>query len=752
MAGETVTPRPTPPVRELLRTAGGRWAVGLPFAVAVAAAFAPLADHLGFEFALALTIASALAAPAGGAAWARITPLSELSWRVGAGGAVLGLAALVAPVAVIAANALRRPPCEPVNGLVWLLLLPVPTALVSGALGAWARFRTGRTRDAALLVGSIELASLGVNLWSLYSGPGFFVFDHFFGYFPGPLYDESVLLTPAVLLFRGLTLCWALVVVAACGAARERSMQRRLAVFAGLTLLALSLAFGDRLGFRTSDAHVARTLGGLREEGPLEIHHPIEWTARQVDQFAAEAAFRRSQVVQALQLTESAQVRIWVYRSADEKRLLTGAGATSFAKPWRHEIHIQADAHPHPVLRHELVHALAADLAEGPFRTPGGLLPNSPLIEGLAVAYDAEPDGMTLMQWARCLRDLKLAPDIGALFSSSAFLTSAPSRAYTHAGAFIRYLAKSRGDAAVATLYRTGNLAALGDPASLVKEFEAALDDVAVGPAERALAERRFSRPSVFHRHCGREVSTLTDRARELLLRNDVPAATRLYEEACAMEPDDPQLLRALLKSALKARDESRWREVAGRLLAHPKIDASLRAGTLMDLGDEEWRLGRVEQARERFAQAAKLSTDPATHRSAVIRERAVLDGELGSIVRPLLADGDTSLGVLLNLSDRVRARPDDAVAAYLLGRQLAQRDLPERALGLLTSATADGLSDDELRRETLRLRVRALADSGRCDEAERESATASALSDLLGGRDWAARCRFAKDRAVRGR
>lgn len=739
-------------IRALLWTRGGLWAAVTPLLAGVACAFLPLADHLGFEFALVLAIASSLSAPALGVAAIRLEVEKPEPDRrpvraalVACGVAVL---ALLGPAALILLNALRRPACEPGSGALWLLVLPMPSALLAAAVGALARVRGGSAKGAAWRVAVVELVSLGLGLWSIYAGPAFFLFDHFFGYFPGPLYDETVLLGPTVLAFRAFTLAWAAAAVLGCGLldadpARARQYGTAAILLALVTALG-SLRFGERIGFRTSDGSLAQALGGVRETKQLTIRYPREWNEETVDQLVRDASFQAERVTEVLGIKDAARVQVWMYRSADEKRQLVGAAATSFAKPWRREVHVHAMAFPHPVLRHELVHAFAADFARGPFHVPGGLFPNSPLIEGFAVAHEAEPEGMTLMQWARAMRAMGLAPDVTALFSTQGFMSAAPARAYTYAGAFIRHLRETRGQAAVTELYRSGDLSRLGDPAALLHEFEAALDRERIGPEEKAAAQRRYARPSVFRRRCAREVSAIIEAAARALQANDPAAATGLYEQACAMEPDDPALLRNQLTAAIRARDDARRDEVTRRLLSHEKLDPSLRAAVLTELGDQAWRTGAAGVARDRYAEAAKLDADPATHRGAVARLLAVATPERAGVIAPLLLDGQTEAGVLFALNDHLVRAPEDRLVAYLLGRQLVQKGAFERGARLLQTC-AGLLGDRELDREARRLVIRAWAEARRCDSvtvAARDVPAEDAV-DRAWAEDWAARCRF---------
>src|SRR5262249_20182540 len=139
-------------------------------------------------------------------------------------------------------------------------------------------------------------------------------------------------------------------------------------------------------------------------------------------------------------------VAIFFYRNADEKGRLTGAADTRYCKPWLGQIHLTAgdDA----VLRHELVHAMAAPLRRWPFRVParvGGFAVQMGTVEGLAEAIDRPVDQFTLHEWAQALRRNQLAPGLRSLLGQVGFWASPPARAYTVAGSFLRYLLDERG-------------------------------------------------------------------------------------------------------------------------------------------------------------------------------------------------------------------------------------------------------------------------------------------------------------------
>lgn len=730
-----------PLIGQIFRSPGGKTTlIGLTLA-GVASAFAPLADHLGFEFALILTLVAAFVAPAAGMAGVHLSRRHPL--RGALAGIAVSLSALLVPVLIILANGLRRPSCDPWTGSGWLFALPVPAVLLTTSLGALARSWSSSTSGAVLKLAGLYIVSLAPGLWLLWAGPGFFLFEHVFGYFPGPLYDEVVVLSATVWSWRALTLAWTIAALVGC--VREPRWMLAAGTIAFLTF-GIEIGFGTQIGLRSTDQSVSETLGAVHRIDDLEIHHPREWKDEKVQQFALDAAFRASQVRDALGVSQGDPVRIWVYRNTEEKRRLAGAARTSFAKPWRREIHIHDMGYPHPVIRHELVHAYAGQLGPAPFGVPGGVFPNSPLIEGLAVAFDTDSDGLTLPQWAKAMRQLGLAPDVAALLSTTGFFAASPSRAYTYAGAFIRYLEQSRGRDAVLALYREGNLAAIGDPPELIASFEAWLDEVVVNEDEEATSLRRYKRPSVFRRQCAREVSAMTDLAADFDRQGLPKDALATWQKACAMEPDDPGLLRGQLRSAIALNDSTLAESVTQSIFTHPKTDDSLRASVLLELGDVAWKAGRLAQAQKSFSEAAALVVDPATHRAAVAKAGAVADPRRSALLEPLLARGDAGVETLWAMGEYLREKPDDALVAYLLGRQFIQRQAGARGTALLRT-TIGRLDDRELERENRRLIVTTAAQAQDCEAAVQASATIENEADRAQANDWIDRCRFARSR-----
>src|SRR4051812_20427878 len=136
-------------------------------AVSLCAAFLPLADHLGYEFAELIALFAGLFGAAPGIAAARsevIRPAPD-ALRAVLRGLSHAAGLLLVPVVLILLNGLRRPACEPLAGLVLYALIALPSGVLAGVLGTASAFAW--PRRAGLAVFAVFLVTLAVALWPL---------------------------------------------------------------------------------------------------------------------------------------------------------------------------------------------------------------------------------------------------------------------------------------------------------------------------------------------------------------------------------------------------------------------------------------------------------------------------------------------------------------------------------------------------------------------------------------------------------
>ena len=677
---------------------GPRLYLALLAVLSVVACFLPLADHLGYELSELVALAAGLFGAAPGVAAARME--TDSSTRALSRALWFGLWALAIPLGVILLNGLRRPSCDPAAGFVLFLAIAVPSALLAASLGVACGFLA--PRRAGLLYALVFAASLAVALWPVVRGPQVFAFHHLGGMYPGPIYDEAIRASRALWLFRGATLLYA----AACaglallaGPPRPRRRGALLLLACGGAAVFLSLQ-AEKLHWKASPSQLDAELGGRLETAHLVLHFPREKTEGERSLLAHDAETDVRAVLQFLGVAPpAARIDVWLYRSAAEKQRLIGAAETSFTKPWLRQIHTNDAPAPHPILRHELVHALGRELAGGPWGVPGGLFPQMALTEGIAVAGDWPAGEFTIHEETGALHELKRMPDVQRLFRPGLFYAESGARAYTTAGSFVRWLWETRGKAFVRDLY-AGRIRL--DLAPLAAEHLKFLEGLREPQRAVDLAAQRFSAPAIVRKRCAHEVAELQ---RQASAERDPATAAALWSRCTALEPDDPALLLALRRTQVAAGDFAAARETEAKALAHPKLSRPLRAQLLTESGDDAWKQGEAGAAAARYEEAAQLPQTEPAERALQIRIRALRDPQSWPALRPLLADGNTAPEVLLELRDLDLARPRDGLAAYLIAKQLQNRGAWSECLKYAASALSRDLPGPLFLQEALRMR-----------------------------------------------
>ena len=689
----------------------------------------PLLGQPGYEFSVTLAALHGLfGGVLGAAAVARAQPTRAPVGPYVTAALLLSLSALVPPLLVATLSAFWGTACDPFAQIAFVPVVAVPSSVLAVATGALCRTFFRSSLGAALAYAALVFLSLGVTVFPILTGPQVFAYNHFLGFLPGPLYDEALQVSGALLWFRLATLSWALGYL---GLATRRSK----AALAGFAMaFGLELASGP-LGFRSSDARVEEALGATRQTEHFRLVYPREKNAADVERWVRDLEFRHQQLTDFLGGDIPGTTTVWLYRSAEEKQRLTGAARTQFAKPWRREVHVNDSKVPHDIIKHELVHALAAPLGRPPFGVTAqgfGLVPLAGLIEGFAVAGDNPVDELTLHQWASGMKKSGLLPELSGLFSKTGFFAAAPSRAYTAAGSFIRHLGDTRGQTTLRDLYRDGDFVRVYgvDVGTLSKEWLAFLDAQTLGEDEEALAFARFRKGSLFQRACAREVASLSQAAANVHW-SDPAEAARLYGRCAALQPNEPQHVLAQSSALERAGDVdsalsllSTWSAAAGAM------SPTVRADFLLAQADLEASRDRWAEAEAHLQQVVDLKVSSAVDRTARIKLEALRNEAVRAALLAYFKKGsdDVKLYVLREALERA---PHVGAVRYLLGRRLVQAGQPALGLAQLLEARRLGLPRS-IDREAQRLESEARYAMGDCD------GLATMKAD-----EWHARCTF---------
>jgi hypothetical protein len=721
------TSSPVPFWRSLPRPQ--RVAVVVVFVALGAIGFLPLFGGPGYE----QSLASGLVVPSA-AAIATALELSASDFDPFAGvrcGLASGGRLAVVAFATALLHGLRAGMCDLAGG-AWLFLFTAGVgSLMGGAWGAAVaeacRRRKARRLACVLLAVAGPLAGIAVSVARFYSSPMIFAYDPFFGFFSGALYDTIVDIRAQLWTYRAgsLATLTGVVLVALvlrrtdAGALALRPLRPDRLLFRlvpGLAAFGASLllaANGPALGHWQTARSIAQALIGRAAGEHCDVVYSESLRAEQVALLVRDCEQQLAADQGRLGTHLEGRLTEYVFRDANEKRLLMGAAQTSIAKPWRREVYVQMSSYPHPILGHEIAHVVAGSFGRGPFRVAGGvggLWPNPGLIEGVAVATSPDDDELTDAQWARAMLELGILPPVRQLFSLS-FLGENSAKSYTIAGAFVAWVQGRWGASAVRAWYGGASIeemTGLGWDA-LDEQFRQSLQALTMPPEASAYARAKFDRPSVWARKCPHVVDVLDrdgDRCRD---EHRFDHATVYYNRALERDLHDWHARFERARIDLWNGREAQGRDELETIVEDDRAPRTWRDRAREALADDDLSRGRNERAKAIYRELATHSLDEDAVRTLEVKalsvddppaRRAILDLLIGDPGR----SADSWLGAL-SLGTWAEAT-HDALAAYLVGKNLAVRDEHRRATTWLDGALAVGVPTESVARELLRQRA----------------------------------------------
>ena len=467
-------------------------------------------------------------------------------------------AALVVPWLLLTLTLFWVPNCGYRQGLLFFLLfVPASVALAVALAYALSGIRWQFKKTLFIVIGLAVV--LLTPLYDLGFHPQFYVYNHVFGGVLGPIYDEELVIRPGLVVFRGLTLLWALLAYQVgrrlrTDAARPASVWQG-GGMAGITATVLGIGlcylFAGSLGFNTSGRQIQQALSGLYQTAHCDIYSdPASLDADAVQRLAEDHEYRYAQLAGQLRVDVPERIASYLVPDAETKARLTGARTTNVAPVWlrRPQVHVLLPAYER-VFAHELAHVFSRTFGLPVLRASLSV----GMVEGLAVALEP-PDGLptpheqvaaAAMQRLASGRDQTpmLAANLAARLSPLGFWTGRGAVSYTTMGSFTRYLLDAYGPDRLKRVYARGDFEAVYGKTveALAQEWEQfVLSRPAMDRAAGDLVSVRFSIPSLFEKRCPHYVPAyerLFRRGVRALAAEDTAQALAHFTEALRLQP-----------------------------------------------------------------------------------------------------------------------------------------------------------------------------------------------------------------------
>ena len=684
------------------------------------------------------------------------------------------LTLLVAPLVILLLNALRVENCDLSDGFAFFFLLPVISCAYATAVGLFFGFCMKRRWVGYSVYLAYILVTFLTFLYNLVFHPPVFGFHAAFGYFPGPIYDEQIPITDSLLIARGtsLLLAWFFLSISIIALESGRRPQLpltlnwqklyrikprftevypRIQLIVLVCLLLLIYLNRGELGLRPTRGYIENALGGLHETEHFKIFYEKgSKVEREIETIARDHEFRYAQLTDYLRTQSTRKVNAYIYTSPEQKKHLIGAGHTLVEDPLGYGFHVNYEPFPHPIIKHELVHALTSDWH--PFLKVSLKLG---LHEGIAVAADWNEAKLTPHQWSKAMRELDVAPTIKQIMGLG-FWAQASSRSYMLAGSFVRYLVEAYGVEVFKRVFPTGNFREVYGKslAELGNEWRTFLDTVPLTPADLTTAEHRLKRRSIFQKRCAHEIAELSADAWKAYRRSDFAEAIRLFNRIHEFDPDNPRHLRGLMYAHYRAGDYAQANDWAKKIIAQPAATTRQVAEAKNVQGNLNWGAGKQESAQALYTEVLTHNASDALNREAHAKLAALAleSPRVRSRMKQMLIGEESKASRMNLLHEVVDEIPEWGLVYYLIGRQLHLNQEYAASNDYLVQAAAFGLPHRILKIENTRLFAINLYHLRQYDGAISQFQWLADAHDLPLGSihiatDWIERCEWEKGR-----
>lgn len=592
----------------------------------------PLLNILGFEFSMAVAVLVGYIAGVlllAESHTQNITSLSQLRrfffTRFG-----IGLLIALIPLLLAVSNALLVRTCSVSDGLKFFVLAVVPTVLFSQSLALLLTVLLQKKR--VLLFTLIFLLLLLYAFVPPSFSPQLYSFTPLVGLFPGLSYDEALPLLSRLLPYRLIVAAAGIFLVASSfwiwqkklsilnpessGSAKKRLLPETFIMALVGPFLLTMFFYSDEIGFSTSEAFLKKKLGATY----ASQHCTIIYTPGKIQRAAVEdigrlAEYYYTELCDTLQIPQTERLTIFLYTTPEQKLRFVGTARTDFSKPWLRQIHLTVSNIEH-TLKHEMVHVLAGAFGWSPLQVGRSF----GVAEGLAVALG---DDVWFNEPIDRAAALLLASDtsleVSHLFTTSGFLSTAPSSSYVLAGSFCKYLITTFGIEHFRKLYSTNNFEAVYHRRieELITEWKQTLSLYRWEEGDFHKARYYSARTSPLKKECLRTLATMNATARALFAAGDYDAALLKTEEALSLLPaPESFILKTHILFAQK-----RFRELLHFVSTADSLGipaASLLPLTLR-IGDALWALDSLAGAQQQYEFFAR------THLSATFDEACAL-------------------------------------------------------------------------------------------------------------------------------
>jgi len=432
---------------------------------------------------------------------------------------------LLIPFTVSIINSLINGFCSFIDGLLFYLVITLPSIIIGMALGMLAVFLSKRFRIFWLFL--LYLGILSIIFWEIFINPQVYVFNPIIGFFPGTIYDEGISVSWNLVLYRLFNIIFFGYILKSIIKIKRGKSTKLVPFLISTILLVIFYFFSPKLGYATTKSYLDQQLYRQVISDHFIIHYDNKIGEKQIKILALNQEYYYQQLKDFFDLDLKEKIHTYLFFNDLQKKELFGSKNADVAKPWLNHIYISYDSWEH-TLKHEMAHCFSGAFGSGIFKLAAGL--NPLLIEGIAEAADGIYDENSIHYMAALAYNSNYKEDIEFLLSKSGFFSRTSSLSYIYAGSFIKHLVDEEGIQKFKQYYVSGEFQEVYgiELKSFLDGYYKFLYEYK-GDINLESANYYFGRKSLFQKVCPRSISENLQMGWEQINNSDYLGAEKTF-------------------------------------------------------------------------------------------------------------------------------------------------------------------------------------------------------------------------------
>jgi len=414
---------------------------------------------------------------------------------------------LLIPFCVSVVNSIVNGFCSFSDGVIYYLIITVPSVLIAGSLAMISVVYLKRFNIIFLFV--LYIGILLIIAAEIYFNPQVYIYNPIIVFFPGTVYDEGISITGKLILYRAFNiLFFGIALFYSVKILKNRKKSRKL-FFTNYLLLfpILFYFFSPDLGYSTTKDSLTKNLNKSVETEHFIIHFDKRIGEKKIKLIVLNHEYYYKELTAYLNCNPVEKINSFVFYDDDQKGKLFGSKNADVAKPWLNQIYITQDSWKN-TLKHELAHCFSALFGAGILKLASGWNPG--LIEGIAQAADGQFDENTVHYMAALAFKTGYKVNLNHLFTKIGFFSQNSTISYIYAGSFIQYLIENFGIENFKKYYSSGDFTVTykAELIDVLNDYYSFLTEMKNDFHEDE-AHYYFGRKSIFQKVCPRAISKI---------------------------------------------------------------------------------------------------------------------------------------------------------------------------------------------------------------------------------------------------